>query len=458
MENFYGIIIGFGKGGKTLAGDLAAQGKRVAIIEKSDQMYGGTCINVGCIPSKSLVTSAKLAQNMASEKFGEKAELYRSAIEEKRRVTTMLRGKNFDKLNNNQNVMVYTGTASFLSSNQVSVELENETLILQGEYIFINTGSTIIIPEIEGIEDNPRVYNSESLMNLSELPKRLAIIGGGHIGLEFASIYSTFGSEVTVFDYSTEFMPREDEDISKEILKVFAEKGIKVILGSKIKTVRNNANESIVSYFDSESGEVKEFKSDAVLIATGRKPNIDGLNLPAAGIDVTPRSAVKVDEYLKTNIPNIWAMGDVVGGYQFTYISLDDYRIVRSQLLDSKEKRSTKLRKNVPFSLFIDPAYSRVGLNEKEAKEQGYDTKIAFMQTAAIPKAQVINQTKGVLKAVIDAKTNKILGAMLFCAESYEVINVIKLAMDAGLPYTFLRDQVYTHPTMTESLNDLFSV
>jgi pyruvate/2-oxoglutarate dehydrogenase complex dihydrolipoamide dehydrogenase (E3) component len=458
LENYYGIIIGFGKGGKTLAGDLAAQGKRVAIIEKSDQMYGGTCINVGCIPTKSLVTSAKLAQTKASEIFDEKAELYRSAIEEKRRVTTMLRGKNFDKLNNNKNVKVYTGTASFLSSNQVSVELENETVKIEGEYVFINTGSSIIIPEIEGIESNPRVYTSESFMELSALPKRLAIIGGGHIGLEFASIYSNFGSEVTIFDYSTVFMPREDEDIAKEILKVFTEKGIEVKLGSKINAVINNPNESVVSYFDGLSGEEKEFKADAVLIATGRKPNTEGLNLSLAGVEVTQRSAVKVDEYLQTTVPNIWALGDVVGGYQFTYISLDDYRIVRSQLVESLEKRSTKQRKNVPFSLFIDPAYSRVGLNEKEAKEQGYEVKIALMPTSAVPKAQVIKETKGILKAVIDAKTNNILGAMLFCAESYEVINVIKLAMDADLPYTFLRDQVYTHPTMTESLNDLFSV
>ena len=458
MENYYGIIIGFGKGGKTLAGDLAAQGKRVAIIEKSDQMYGGTCINVGCIPTKSLVTSAKLAQTMASEKFDDKAEFYRSAIEEKRRVTTMLRGKNFDKLNNNKNVKVYTGTASFLSSNKVSVELANETVTIEGEYIFINTGSSIIIPEIEGIESNPRVYTSDSFMELSELPKRLAIIGGGHIGLEFASIYSNFGSEVTLFDYSTEFMPREDEDISKEILKVFTEKGIEIKLGSKIKAVLNNPDGPGVSYFDGLSGEEKEFQADAVLIATGRKPNTEGLNLSAAGVEVTPSSAVKVDEYLQTTVPNIWAMGDVVGGYQFTYISLDDYRIVKSQLVESLEKRCTRLRKNVPFSLFIDPAYSRVGLNEKEAKELEYEVKIALMPTSAIPKAQVIKETKGVLKAVIDAKTNKILGAMLFCAESYEVINVIKLAMDADLPYTFLRDQVYTHPTMTESLNDLFSV
>ena len=458
MENFYGIIIGFGKGGKTLAGDLAAQGKRVAIIEKSDQMYGGTCINVGCIPSKSLVTSAKLAQKIAPEKFDEKAELYKSAIEEKRRVTTMLRGKNFDKLNNNKNVKVFTGTASFLSANQVSVELENETVTLQGEYVFINTGSTIIYPEIKGIENNPRVYTSETLMDLSTLPKRLSIIGGGHIGLEFASIYSNFGAEVTVFDNNTEFMPREDEDISKVILKVLIEKGIDIKLGTKIKAVINNLDESIVSYFDSVSGEKKELKADAVLIATGRKPNTEGLNLSAAGVEVTPRSAVKVDEYLKTNISNIWAMGDVVGGYQFTYISLDDYRIVRSQLLTSNENRSTNHRKNVPFSLFIDPAYSRVGLNEKEAKEQGYEVIIALMPTSAVPKAQVINETKGILKAVIDAKTSKILGAMLFYEESYEVINVIKLAMDAELPYTFLRDQVFTHPTMTESLNDLFSV
>jgi len=457
MEKYDGIIIGFGKGGKTLAGDLANAGKRIAIIEKSDNMYGGTCINIACIPSKSLVNSAAHTKIKEPLSFQEKAKLYQKAIEEKSNLTSRLRKKNFDKLNNHNNVTIYTGTATFRSPNQVSVELEHETVVLEGEYIFINTGAIPILPDIEGIENNDRVYTSSTLMDLEKLPERLAIIGAGYIGLEFASIYSDFGSQVTVFQDGMEFLSREDKDIAEDILQVLKEKGIDFKLGSKINAVRNQSKEAIISYFDIVAGENKEHPADAVLIATGRKPNIEGLNLAAAGVELTPRSAVKVDEYLRTSTPNIWAMGDVTGGLQFTYISLDDYRIVRSQLIDKDVKRSTKERVNIPYSIFINPPYSRVGLNEREAIEQEFEVKIAKLPVASIPKAQVLQQTKGILKAVIDAKTNLILGAMLFCAESHEMINVIKLAIDAGLPYTFLRDQIFTHPTMSESFNDLFT-
>lgn len=457
MEKYDGIVIGFGKGGKTLAGDLANAGKKIAIIEKSDKMYGGTCINIACIPSKSLVNSAALTTIKEPLSFQDKANLYQKAIEEKRNLTSRLRKKNFDKLNNHNNVTIYTGTAAFRSPNQVSVELENETVVLEGEHIFINTGAIPILPDIVGVENNDRVYSSSTLMDLEKLPERLSIIGAGYIGLEFASIYSGFGSKVTVFQDGMEFLPREDKDIAEDILQVLTEKGIDFRPGSKINFVRNQSKEAVITYFDCVSGKNREHPADAVLIATGRKPNIEGLNLAAAGVELTPRSAIKVDEYLRTSTPNIWAMGDVTGGLQFTYISLDDYRIVRSQLIDKDVKRSTKNRVNVPYSIFIDPPYTRVGLNEREAIELGFEVKTAKLPVASIPKAQVLQQTKGILKAVIDAKTNLILGAMLFCTESHEMINVIKLAVDAQLPYTFLRDQIFTHPTMTESFNDLFS-
>lgn len=454
MDKFDSIIIGFGKGGKTLAAELASKGEKVAMIEKSSKMYGGTCINVGCIPTKSLVNSAKESKLLNFENFNEKSQQYKLAIEEKNRVVSMLRKKNFDKLNNNDNVTVYNGEASFVSQYEVKVKLENDEIVLGGNKIFINTGSTAILPKIDGIENNKYVYTSETMLDLDTLPKKLAIIGGGYIGLEFASMYSNFGSEVTVFQDGDKFIPREDDDIAQEILNVLTEKGINFKFGVQIKSIVDNNKDALISYM--KNGKSENFSADAVLIATGRRANTDSLNLDLAQIEMTPRKAVKVNEYLQTNVPNIWAMGDVAGGLQFTYVSLDDYRVVSSQLSDKKDARTTD--RIVPYSVFIDPSFSRVGLNEREALEQGYDIKIAKLQAAAIPKAQVLKETKGLLKAIIDKKTNQILGAMLFCAESYEMINIVKLAIDAKLPYTTLRDQIFTHPTMSEALNDLFSI
>lgn len=454
MKHYDAVIIGFGKGGKTLAGSLAGMGKKVAMIEKSDKMYGGTCINVGCIPTKSLVNSAKASVIQKPGSYDEKNRLYWEAVEEKRRLTGMLRKKNFDKLNDLDNVTVYNGLGSFVSANRVKIETAEETFEVEGDQIFINTGSVSVIPPIKGIEGNPYVYTSDSLMELDVLPKRLAIIGGGYIGLEYASMYTDFGVEVTVYQIEDKLIPREDRDIAEAIQKAFEDKGVRFEMNVQTEEIENAGDEAVVHY--KKDGTALSASADAVLIATGRKPNTDGLNLEAAGVEKTPRGAVKVDEKLRTSAPNIWAMGDVAGGLQFTYVSLDDFRIVKDQLAGSGKRASND--RTVPYSVFIDPPFSRVGLNEEEAAAQGYHVKISKLPAAAIPKAQVLRKPVGLLKAVIDADTNKILGAMLFCEESYEMINIVKLAMDAGLDYTVLRDQIFTHPTMSEALNDLFAV
>ena len=454
MKHYDAVIIGFGKGGKTLAGSLAGMGKEVAMIEKSDKMYGGTCINVGCIPTKSLVNSAKASVIQKPGSYDEKNRLYWEAVEEKRRLTGMLRKKNFDKLNDLDNVTVYNGLGSFVSANRVKIETAEETLEVEGDQIFINTGSVSVIPPIKGIEGNPYVYTSDSLMELDVLPKRLAIIGGGYIGLEYASMYTDFGAEVTVYQIEDKLIPREDRDIAEAIQKAFEDKGVRFEMNVQTEEIENAGAEAVVHY--KKDGAALTVGADAVLIATGRKPNTESLNLEAAGVEKTERGAVKVDEKLRTSVPNIWAMGDVVGGLQFTYVSLDDFRIVKDQLAGSGKRASSD--RTVPYSVFIDPPFSRVGLNEEEAAAQGYNVKIAKLPAAAIPKAQVLRKPVGLLKAVIDADTNKILGAMLFCEESYEMINIVKLAMDAGLDYTVLRDQIFTHPTMSEALNDLFAV
>lgn len=453
MKRYDAIIIGFGKGGKTLASALAASGKQVAVVEGSEKMYGGTCINVGCIPSKSLVHRAEQSVIQGGD-FEKKARRYTEAIHEKARLTEMLRKKNYDKLNNNPNITVLTGTASFLNEQQIIVHLADHTEELEAKQIFINTGALPFIPPIEGLSNSRYVYKSETLLELETLPKRLVIIGGGYIGMEFASIYANFGSQVTVIQDGSLFLPREDEEIAQEVLRNLTNRGVEVMLSTTIRSIEDEGGFAIIT-LQTES-DSKTIAADAILVATGRRPNVEGLHLEAAGVELTTRGAVKTDKQLRTTSPHIWAMGDVVGGLQFTYISLDDYRIVASQLLKDG-KRNLENRGAVPYSVFFSPPFSRVGLSEKEAQEQGYEVKIARLPAAAIPKAQILGQPIGLLKAVIDAKTNCILGAHLFCAESHEMINLIKLAMDANVSYTVLRDSIFTHPTMSEGLNDLFS-
>lgn len=454
MMKYDAVVIGFGKGGKTLAAKLAGSGKSVAVIERSEKMYGGTCINVGCIPSKSLVRSSEVAMLSPERSFAEKAEFYASAVEEKRRVTEMLRRKNFEKLDSLENVTVYTGVGSFVSETQVQVATANDCFVIEGENIFINTGARPIVPDIPGLAECPRAFVSETMMDVSVLPRELVIIGGGYIGLEFASMYAGFGSHVTVLQDGTVFLKKEDEDVAAEIRKVLEEKGVVFRIGAAIAGVRNEPSSSVVSF--RWEGESQEIFADAILVATGRTANTEDLHAEAAGVSLTKHGAVVVDERCKTTAPHVWAMGDVCGGLQFTYVSLDDFRVVWSALSGGSYTRV--LRRNVPYSVFIDPPFSRVGLSEREARDAGYQVRVVRLLAAAVPKAQVLGKTAGVLKAVIDAESGRILGCMALCAESYEFINVVKLAMDLGAGYEVLRDQVFTHPTMCEALNDLFAL
>lgn len=457
MENrtkYDAVIIGFGKGGKTMAGALGAAGKKVALIEKSDRMYGGTCINVGCIPTKSLVYRAGLAAAKGGS-FEEKAAAYKAAMEQKEDLTARLRGKNYQKLDSNPNITVIDGTASFQSPHVVEVEKDGKTFQVEGEQIFINTGSSAFIPPIEGLKGNPYVYTSEGLLNLTELPSRLVIIGGGYIGVEFSSIYASFGSKVTILQDGDIFLPREDEEIAGAVRESLESRGIRVMTGVKVKALEQAGGKALVAVDNGK--EVQKLEAEAVLVATGRRPNTAGLNLEAAGVEIGPRGGIVTDDSLTTTAPNIYAMGDVRGGLQFTYISLDDFRIVKSKVLGDGSY-TLKERGAVPYSVFLIPPFSRVGLSEKEAVEKGYKVKVARLAAAAIPKAQVLEQPAGLLKAVIDEETGLILGAHLFCQESYEMINMIKLAMDAKVPYQVLRDTIYTHPTMSEAFNDLFAV
>ena len=453
MKKYDAVIIGFGKGGKTLAGFLAGKGQNVALIEKSDKMYGGTCINVGCIPSKKLVNSTKVLKNKGLDNIEAKEKFYAESIDNKNALIGALRGKNYEMLASKDTVTVYDGTGSFVSKNVVNIESNGENIQIEGEKIFINTGATTIIPNIKGISESKHVYTSTSLMELKELPKKLTVIGAGYIGLEFASMYSEFGSEVTVIDMADRLMPREDEEIAERVKVILEAKGIKFLLKSKIEEISDRNDKGYVK-ISGEMGE-NEVESDAILVAIGRQPNTDGLNLEAAGVKTDERGAVAVDETLKTTADNIWAMGDVKGGLQFTYISLDDFRIIRDNVYGNGN-RTVNDRNVIPYSVFINPPLSRVGMTEKEAIEKGYEVKTGKLEAMAIPKGKIEGVTDGLLKTVVDAKTDKILGCTLLCNTSHEMINVVAAAIKAEQKYTFLRDMLFTHPTMTEALNDLF--
>lgn len=456
MNAFDVIIIGFGKGGKTLAAEFAKRGQKVAIIERSDKMYGGTCINIGCIPTKTLVHQAKMASALKDATFEERSEFYRNAVSVKESVTSALRNKNYHNLADNPNVTVYTGIGSFVSADVVAVRTATEEMRLTSKQIIINTGAETVIPPIEGVAGNPFVYTSTSIMELADLPRRLVIIGGGYIGLEFASMYASFGSQVTVLESYPELIAREDRDIAASVKETLEKKGIVFRMNAKVQSVNRVEDKAIVTFADSQTNEVFVLEADAVLLATGRRPNTKDLNLEVAGVEVDVRGAIIVDEYLKTTNPNIRAVGDVKGGLQFTYISLDDYRIVREDLFGVKERR-TGDRNPVSYSVFIDPPLSRVGLNEEEARRQNRDIIVKKLPVMAIPRAKTLGETDGLLKAIIDKNTGKILGCVLFAPDSGEVINTVAVAMKTGQNYTFLRDFIFTHPSMSEALNDLFS-
>ena len=447
-QKFDTIVIGFGKAGKTLAAKLAKQGEKVALIEKDARMYGGTCINVGCIPSKRLVLEAERAP---AHDFEVQSEYYHVAVQEKKKLTTALRMANYNKLID-AGVQVINGTASFLDGKTIGVKSAHGTMqTLSASKLIINTGGRPIIPAVPGVENNRLVFTSETMMENETLPRRLTIIGGGYIGLEFASMYARFGSKVTILQNGSVFLPKEDRDMAEAVENVLKSYGVSVITGAGLKEIK----EGTAVY--TKNGEEDTLDGDAILLATGRGPNTEGLHAERAGVELTKRGAVVTDKHLRTTAENIWAAGDVCGNLQFTYISLDDSRIILSDM-QGDGSRTTENRGAFAYSVFMEPSFSRAGLSEKEAADKGLNYRVVRMNTDMIPKAKVLRKTTGMLKAVIDKDSGKIFGAALFCPESYEIINMVKLAMDHDLDYTVLRDFIYTHPTMSEGLNDLFAL
>lgn len=438
--NYDAILIGFGQGANSLAMTLSANKWKVALIEKSPLMYGGSCINIGCIPTKILDYDAK------------RHTPYPGGVSRRHAVTEKKRTAEKEAMEDNDYVDLYTGTASFMDNHRVKVEMGNESVELTGERLFISTGSEPVFPPIEGLNEANGVYTSTSLQTIDELPQSLGIIGGGNIGLEFASIYSTYGSQVTVFENSSTFMEKEESDVAEEVKRALEEKGIAIHLGTSVEKVSNQKGKVVAT---ADNG--TDFTFDALLVASGRKPNTAQLGLENTAIDLLDNGGIKTDDFLKTSVEGVYALGDVRGQEQYTYITTADADIILNHLFDDGS-RSLAQRKHVPYSIFVDPPFARVGLTEAEAKEQGFTTLTNTQAVAGTPRSAVIDDERGLFKAVVDADTRLILGATLFGDQAHELINQIKMAMDNDIPYTYLRDQLFTHPVMSEVFNNLFDM
>ena len=432
------LIIGFGKAGKTLAADLANHGQSVVLVEQNDQMYGGTCINIGCIPSKKLLVE------------GAKQHDFQAAMQAKNNLIPKLRAANFAKLDNMANVQMIHAQAQFQDEHTVILRGAQGEQTIHAERIFINTGATSNPLNVAGA-DHPRVHYSTEMLSLAERPERLVIIGGGYISLEFAFMYQQFGSQVTILDNSPVFLPREDRDIAEEMLRVLNSRQINVVQSIAINAFAEQGDGVVVQ---TNQG---EFAADAVLVAIGRQPNTAALSLENAGIATTERGFIATDAQCRVlGKAHIWAMGDVAGSPMFTYISLDDYRIVRDQLLGNGTRRRSD-RATFPTTTFTEPPLSHIGMTETVAAQSGRSYKVLKLKAEAIPKAKILGQTDGLLKAIVDSESGEILGVTLFCAESHEIINLFKMAIDHKIPASYIKNQIFTHPTIAEGLNDLFA-
>jgi pyruvate/2-oxoglutarate dehydrogenase complex dihydrolipoamide dehydrogenase (E3) component len=421
-------------------------------------MIGGSCPNIACIPSKTMVASAEVANTVRnSAAYGINTAPptvdMAAVIGRKRSVVQSLRPINLNNLHTALGDDLIIGTARFVAPKTIEVATaEGTTRLLTGERLFINTGTRPLIPSVPGLKE-AGFFTSESIMELEELPEHLIVLGSGYIGLEFAQMFRRFGSRVTVIGQSKQILSQHDPDIAIAVQTLLERDGIEFLLKAKVLRVdrAGNATKLQLQVADREM----ELQGSHLLIAVGRAPTTDTLNLAAAGVATDPRGFIPVNERLETNVPNIWALGDINGGPQYTHVALDDYRIVKANLIDGGN-RSTQGRL-VPSCLFIDPELAHVGLTETEAHQQGYAIRVAKLDASHIMRAVTQSQTDGLMKAIVDTETGRILGCSLLCHEAGEVISTVQMVMQAQMPYTVLRDGVLTHPTMTEGLNMLFS-
>jgi pyruvate/2-oxoglutarate dehydrogenase complex dihydrolipoamide dehydrogenase (E3) component len=455
-EKYDAIIIGAGQAGVPLSSALANAGWKTALIEQ--EHVGGTCVNEGCTPTKTMVASARVAHlaRRAADygvKTGPVTVDLRKVRQRKRDIVESFRGGNERRIEGTEGSELLRGEAHFTGPKSLEVTLnDGGGQRLTADKIFINTGARPRRPSLPGLEGVPYL-DSTSIMELGEVPEHLLVIGGGYIGLEFGQMFRRFGSQVTIVQRSGQLLTREDPDVAEEVAEILRGEGIKVLLNTQPLRVDKIAGEQLQLMVQTEEGE-RALTGSHLLVAAGRVPNSDRLNLEAAGIETDWRGFIPVDERLETNVAGVYALGDVNGGPAFTHISYDDFRIIRTNLIEDGE--ATTAGRPVPYTVFIDPQLGRVGLSEQQAKAEGRDIRVAKMPMAWVARALETDETRGLMKVVLDADTGQILGAAILGIEGGEIMAVLQMAMMGGVPYTDIRDAVFAHPTLAESLNNLF--
>ncbi len=453
-ESFDAIVIGSGQGGNPLAGALVAAGKKTAMIERQD--VGGTCINRGCTPTKTMVASARaayLARRGADYGVGVgPVTVDMGRVRERKRAIVRSFREGNEKRLANAHVELLRGEASFTGPRQISVALHGGgERQLSAAQFFINTGTHSGAPPIEGLKTVP-YFDNESIMELDYVPEHLLILGGGYIGVEFSQMFRRFGSKVTVIQSGSQLLAQEDQEVAAEVVKILRQDGIEVLLNARTERVaRVNG---VVTLTVTVEGKPQTIEGSDLLVATGRVPNTAALKPAAAGIEVDQRGFIRSNDRLETSAPGVYVLGDVKGGPQFTHISYDDFRILKANLLDGGDR--TVRDRPVPYTVFMDPQLGRVGMTESQAQESGRKIRVARMPMTSVARALEVDETRGLMKAIVDAETEQILGATVLGIEGGEVMAVFQVAMMGHLKYSVLRDAVLAHPTLAESLNNLF--
>ncbi|WP_069804963.1 mercuric reductase [Thermogemmatispora onikobensis] len=453
------IIIGAGQGGGPLATALAQAGHKTALIER--EHVGGTCINTGCTPTKTMIASARVAYLVRrAASYGVRlpegeVQVEMGAVRQRKRaIVESFRQGSERRIREAAGLDLLKGEARFVASKELEVRLADGSLRrLRAELIVIDVGARSARPRLAGLESVPAL-DSTSIMELDSLPSHLLIIGGGYVGLEFGQMFRRFGSRVTLVHRGKQLLAREDEDVAEAVAQILREDGIELLLESIPQQVEQAPDGQLRLTVTTPQGE-RQVSASHLLLATGRQPNTDTLNLEACGVRTDERGRILVNERLETTVAGIYAIGDARVGPAFTHISYDDFRILRTNLLEGGQA-STRDRL-VPYTIFIDPQLGRIGLTEAEARAGGRRIRVAKMPMSAVARALEVDEARGFMKAIVDAESGQILGAAILGIEGGEIMAMLELAMLGKLPYTVLRDAIFAHPTLSEALNNLFS-
>lgn len=463
MDRVDDLVIGTGQAGKPLAGALAESGRKVAVVEAHDRV-GGTCVLTGCTPTKTMVASARVAHLVRrAADYGVHTgplsiDLARIR-ERKRTVVDDFSAGSRRGLEKHDTLELVFGFARFTGERRVEIELrEGGRRTLEAERVFINTGTRTRVLPLDGLDEVPW-FDNASIMELGEVPEHLIVLGGGFIGLEFGQMFRRFGAEVTLVEAGERLVGREDPEVSEALREMLQSEGIAVRLNTRAAAVAPQEG-GVRLTVETTTGE-ESIDGSHLLMAVGRVPATEGLGTEAAGIERTDRGFIRVNERLETTAEGVWALGDVNGGPPFTHIAYDDYRIVQRNLLDAAAPfgsgPATRDDRRVPYTLFTDPQLGRIGLTEAQAREAGHEVRVAHLPMTRVARAIETDETRGFMKAVVDAATDRILGAAILGPEGGEVATMLQLAMMGDLPWTRLRDTALSHPTWGESLNNLFA-